>query len=137
MSLLASILTVQRSPSPTTPQPISAATTAATTAATSAATSAASTAIPSVKPPFHNSTSGAFKGTGTALLDLGIGAKDLFMYFQDYTGQIRSSELKGIAWLKGPTSDIVVGSNVKNGTPISAVSYTQNMTMMVGQTRSL
>ena len=35
------------------------------------------------------------------LLDLGVGAVDLFIYFQDYTGKIRSSELKGNAWLQG------------------------------------
>lgn len=69
-----------------------------------------------------------------ALLDMGVGAGDKFIYFQDYTGKIRSSELKDGAWLKGSNSEIVAGSNVKNGTPIAAVPYNRNMTMMVRST---
>jgi hypothetical protein len=58
---------------------------------------------------------------------------DNVIFFQDYVGQIRSSEVNGNARLKKPAVDIVVGSNVKIGTPISGISYTQNMTMMVGR----
>ncbi|KAI9876342.1 MAG: hypothetical protein M1830_006739 [Pleopsidium flavum] len=84
------------------------------------------------KPISNLSTSGAFNGTGMALLDLGVDrAVDAFVWFQDYKGQIRSSELKGLAWRQGQSSDIVVASNVKNCTPLTAVSYTKDTALTV------
>jgi len=69
-----------------------------------------------------------------ALLDLGVDkVVDAFIWFQDYKGQIRSSELKGNAWRQGQSSDIVMASNVKNGTPITAVSYTKDTALTVGK----
>lgn len=87
------------------------------------------------KPALNLSTSGAFNGTGIALLDLGIGSVDLFFYYQHYTGQIRASELRSNVWRQGQNNNIVVTSNVKNGTPISAVAYTKDAVTTVRKTQ--
>ncbi|KAI9705860.1 MAG: hypothetical protein M1836_005266 [Candelina mexicana] len=71
-------------------------------------------------------TSGAFNGTGIALLDLGSDSVNLFAYYQYHTGEIRSSSLVNNKWSAGGQADIVTTLNVKNGTPLGAVSYTSN-----------
>jgi len=65
------------------------------------------------------------------LLDLGGGRRDLSLYYQHDKGEIRSSELRGNAWRQVPSSDIVVASNVKNGTPIAAISYIKDAALTV------
>jgi hypothetical protein len=53
------------------------------------------------------------------------------VYFQHWTGEIRSIQLtpKG-EWIGGTGSEVVV-SDAKNATPISAVSYSLNDTSVV------
>jgi hypothetical protein len=53
------------------------------------------------------------------------------VYFQHWTGEIRSIQLtpKG-EWIGGTSSEVIV-SDAKNATPISAVSYSLNDTSVV------
>lgn len=53
------------------------------------------------------------------------------VYFQHWTGEIRSIQLtpKG-EWIGGTASEVIV-SDAKNATPISAVSYSLNDTSVV------
>ncbi|KAI9714594.1 MAG: hypothetical protein M1812_006399 [Candelaria pacifica] len=83
-----------------------------------------STQNPANQAPSPFSTTGAFNGSGIALLDLGSDAVNLFAYYQHHTGQLRSSALVNNKWSGGGSADIVEISDVKNGTPIGAVSYT-------------
>ena len=91
-------------------------------------------------------TVGAFNGTGIAVAGesfgseaSGNGTHGLFvLYFQHHTGSIRQMQLRDSGWQGGGQSDIVVpAEGVKNGTPISAVSYALNNTAAVSIQRSL
>lgn len=57
--------------------------------------------------------------------------KIMTVYFQHWTGEIRSIQLtpKG-EWIGGTSSE-VIASDAKNATPISAVSYSLNDTSVV------
>ena len=96
--------------------------------------------------PNNLSTVGAFNGTGIALASESFGSEasgngtyGLFvLYFQHHTGSIRQMQLRDSGWEGGGQSNIVVpAENVKNGTPISAVSYALNNTAAVSIQRSL
>ena len=77
------------------------------------------------------STSGAFNGTGIALLDQGSDSVNLFVYYQNHAGQVRSSALVNNKWTSRGDADIGVAPNVKNGTPLATVSYTLDGAMTV------
>ncbi|MCJ1430517.1 hypothetical protein MMC29_008435 [Sticta canariensis] len=71
------------------------------------------------------STSGAFKGTGLIPYSPDRDGKSSFLLFQHYTGQIRQLTLNdnGFTWAEGSSSDVIVGSDVRNATPIAVASY--------------
>lgn len=72
--------------------------------------------------PLYYSHTGAWNGSGIALASVNFGVDaSIFVYFQHYTGEIRSfiQEANG-QWTD---SNIVVPSGARNGTPISAVAY--------------
>lgn len=71
------------------------------------------------------STSGAFKGTGLIPYLPDRNGETSFLLFQHYTGQIRQLKLddNGLTWAEGSSSDVVVGSDVRNATPIAVGSY--------------
>lgn len=72
------------------------------------------------------STSGAFKGTGLAAVS-SSSLRDRYLFFQHYTGQIRQLVSKDKnAWAGGSNSDVVIGSNARNGTPLTVGGYTKD-----------
>lgn len=57
------------------------------------------------------------------------------VYFQHWTGEIRSIQLTPDGeWIGGTKSEVIV-SDAKNATPISAVSYSLNDTSVVSATQ--
>lgn len=48
------------------------------------------------------------------------------MYFQHYTGQIRSAQLDSDGNWKGGDATEIVAVDAKNGTPIAAVAYARD-----------
>lgn len=76
--------------------------------------------------PAYYSTEGAFNGSGIALASQSFDASDhgdLVLYFQHHTGQIRYMQLNSAGVWEGGDTSTIVATNAKNGTPISAVSY--------------
>ena len=89
-----------------------------------------SSGVPGPTPPstHHDedySTSGAFKGTGLIPYSPNRHGETPFLLFQHYTGQIRQLTLNdnGLTWAEGSSSDVIVGSDVRNATPIAVASY--------------
>lgn len=71
--------------------------------------------------PEWYSTTGAFNGSGVAIASVNFGQDaSIFVYFQHYTGEIRSFILEADGTWTGSN---IVASNAKNGTPLSAVAY--------------
>ena len=106
----------------------------------------APTTPPTSPTPNFPSTVGAFNGTGIAVAGESFGSEasgngtygKFVLYFQHHTGSIRQMQLRDSGWEGGGQSDIVVpAEGVKNGTPISAVSYALNNTAAVSIQRSL
>jgi hypothetical protein len=71
--------------------------------------------------PEYFSTTGAFNGSGIALASVNFGVDaSLFIFFQHYSGEIRSMILEADgSWV----NTVIVSTNARNGTPISAVAY--------------
>lgn len=89
-----------------------------------------SSGVPGPTPPstHHDgdySTSGSFKGTGLIPYLHDRDGKTSFLLFQHYTAQIRQLTLDddGFTWAEGSSSDVIVGSDVRNATPIAVASY--------------
>lgn len=73
------------------------------------------------------STSGAFKGTGLAAFRHTNNGDNLYLAFQHYTGQIRQLVARdNNAWSGGSGSDVIVGSNARNRTPLASTQYTRD-----------
>ncbi|KAI4114233.1 MAG: hypothetical protein LQ338_008028, partial [Usnochroma carphineum] len=83
--------------------------------------------------PSTLSRTGAFNGSGIALasqsFDAG-GYGSIVMYFQHYTGEIRSAQLSSDGTWNGGDAREIVAVDAKNGTPIAAVAYARNNTAM-------
>ena len=77
---------------------------------------------------------GAFNGSGVAVagesFDSG-GHGETILYFQHYTGQIRSTQLQPDGTWQGGSPSEVVATDAKDASPISAVSYSVNGTNTV------
>lgn len=76
------------------------------------------------------STSGAFKGTGLAGYSYGPYHNNTsrmnYLFFQHHTGQIRQLiSTDGNDWVGVTNSDVIIGSNARNGTPL-ALGYYQD-----------
>ncbi|KAI9810614.1 MAG: hypothetical protein M1827_006176 [Pycnora praestabilis] len=104
---------------------------ASATATTSPSPTSSAQSTPTNDNPTYLSTSGAFNGTGLAILGLGETGTDavqLHLYFQHFEGQIRQATLVNLegSWAGGDDSNIIVASNVLNGTPIATISYAYN-----------
>lgn len=87
----------------------------------------------------YYTTNGTFNGSGIALATEFWNHEEfkvMTVYFQHYTGEIRSIQLtpKG-EWIGGGASEVIV-SDAKNATPISAVSYSINKTSLVSNLRN-
>jgi hypothetical protein len=85
----------------------------------------------------YYTTNGTFNGSGIALATEFWNHEEfkvMTVYFQHWTGEIRSIQLtpKG-EWIGGGASEVIV-SDAKNATPISAVSYSLNSTSVVSFT---
>lgn len=85
-------------------------------------------------------SNGTFNGSGIALATEFWNHQErkiMTVYFQHWTGEIRSIQLtpKG-EWIGGTASEVVV-SDAKNATPISAVSYSLNGTSVVSTSARL
>ena len=77
--------------------------------------------------PLYYSHTGAWNGSGIAIASVNFGIdSSIFVYYQLYTGEILSKiqEASGF-W---SSSNLVVTSGARNGTPLSAVAYTVNET---------
>jgi hypothetical protein len=75
--------------------------------------------------PHYYSHTGAWNGSGIAIASVNFGVdSSIFVYFQHYTGEIRSfiQEANGV-WTD---SNVVVSSGARNATPLSAVAYIVN-----------
>lgn len=77
----------------------------------------------------YYTTNGTFNGTGIALATEFWNHQErkiMTVYFQHWTGEIRSIQLtpKG-EWIGGTKTEVIV-TDAKNATPISAVSYAIN-----------
>jgi hypothetical protein len=82
----------------------------------------------------YYTTNGTFNGTGIALATEFWNHQErkiMTVYFQHWTGDIRSIQLtpKG-EWIGGTKSEVIV-TDAKNATPISTVSYATNGTAQV------
>jgi hypothetical protein len=82
----------------------------------------------------YYTSNGTFNGSGIALATEFWNHEErkiMTVYFQHFSGEIRSIQLtpKG-EWIGGSKSEVVV-SDAKNATPISAVSYSLGGTSMV------
>lgn len=89
---------------------------------------------PTTATPSTYSTVGAFNGSGIALASESFssgGYGSIVMYFQHYSGQIRSAQLSGDGSWKGGDATEIVATDAKNGTPIAAVAYARNTTAVV------
>ena len=77
---------------------------------------------------------GAFNGSGVAVagesFDFG-GHGETVLYFQHYSGQIRSTQLQPDGTWQGGSLSEVVATDAKDASPISAVSYSVNGTNTV------
>lgn len=72
------------------------------------------------------STTGAFNGTAMNTMDARDAdgsTNNFWIFFQHHSGQIRKSFTTQEGWSGGTNNDVVVSSDVKNGTPISASSF--------------
>lgn len=78
------------------------------------------------------SETGAFNGTGVNLADALIGNDISRLYFQHYTGEIRETFVQSNSWVGGSDQNVVVGDNIRNATPIAAVSYWEGRNTTVG-----
>ena len=76
----------------------------------------------------YYSTDMAFNGTGIALASQSFGSGgygEINVYFQHYTGTVRSAQLQNDgSWLGGSVSN-VIADDARNGTALSAVAYAQ------------
>ncbi len=78
------------------------------------------------------STCQPINNTGLAILSGSNFSSDASLYFQHYGGQIReliSSD--GSSWAGGMSSDAVILSDARDGTPLATVSYMTNNTLKV------
>lgn len=76
-----------------------------------------STGVPNILP-----TSGAFKGTGLAFIDLDpTGVPDLSIFYQDYNSSIR--RLNSIELTPFTDGFPIVASNARNATPLATLTY--------------
>ncbi|MCJ1265760.1 hypothetical protein MMC22_005640 [Lobaria immixta] len=81
----------------------------------------------SSRPNGNDSTSGAFKGTGLVTISSQDNSKSSYLFFQHYSGQIRQLVSHNMnAWTGGSNSDVIVGSNARNGTPLTVGSYIED-----------
>ncbi|KZF22925.1 hypothetical protein L228DRAFT_238822 [Xylona heveae TC161] len=89
--------------------------------------SASSTATITPTPTIF-SHDGAFNGSGFTVLDLGDSDVGIDLFYQHYTGEIRNLILQNNA-SAGQDAEIVVPSNARNGTSLTAISYNKNNTL--------
>ena len=75
---------------------------------------------PSGSPPPTTSKSGAFNGTNVAVVDPGNGVDSLWLFYQDYTGDLRYIALTGSKWQNSNSLGV---QNVANGTGLAAKNY--------------
>lgn len=75
--------------------------------------------------PSSVSTTGAYNGTGFALLQLGTSYNDYayHLYYQHASGEIRDLELKNYEWVPAAYTNVGLPASVKNGTPLAVASY--------------
>lgn len=81
----------------------------------------------------YYSKAGAFNGSGIALNTQTIGTggeSDLILYYQHFEGTIRWMRLHQGEWSGGTASE-TVANDAKNNTPISATSYSTNISSEV------
>ncbi len=77
--------------------------------------------------PEYYSNTGAFNGSGIAIATAEFYGSSLYVYFQHYTGEIRSIlQNQDGSW--SDSTVVVAADNAKNGTPISVVAYRHNLT---------
>lgn len=70
---------------------------------------------------------GAFNGSGIVALDLGdIAIPKITTYTQNVNGSIVESGFLNGNWSGGTDADEVMATNVRNGTPLMALSYANN-----------
>ena len=70
-------------------------------------------------------TSGAYNGTGMAILQLGTSYQDYtwHLYYQHATGELRDLELNNYEWVPASNTGVDLPASVKNGTPLAVASY--------------
>lgn len=74
---------------------------------------------------FKVPTTGAYNGTGMALLQLGTDEHEYsyHLYYQHATGEIKDLELKNYEWVPASYHDVGLPASVRNGTPMALASY--------------
>ena len=78
------------------------------------------------------STRGSFNGTGVKLVDALVGDDLTRLYFQHFTREIRETFVQSHSWVGGTDENVVVHDNIRNATPIAAVSYWEGRNTTVG-----
>lgn len=68
---------------------------------------------------------GAYNGTGMAILQLGTSYHDYayHLYYQHATGELRDLELNNYEWVPASNTNVGLPASVRNGTPMAVASY--------------